>query len=265
MPRILVVEDDLDLLELTAAILGQAHHVVCESTTAPALRRIASEHFDLLVTDLNIEGAGDGLLLAGAMRSLQPQARTVLITGFPDFTRAVAAMQATLDLMLIKPVDVDTIRNLPQHIASAPPLHPVTGNVSLWLLLERHRTDILSDWLQQVERDEDLKQVPLTPSERLDHMDLIVNDIAGGGAGPTAHELGGGHAAAHGQMRHVQNYRPEWIAKEISLLRRAIFAWVLRELLSVDLSTLTPQIFELNAALDTELLRSLRSFGLLAA
>ncbi len=262
--RILAVEDDRDLLELTSAILGRSNDVACECTTAPALRRIAGQHFDLLVTDLNIEGAGDGLILAEAMRYLQPQARTVLITGYPDFTRAVLAMQGALDVVLVKPVDIGVLRDLPRKMAeiSCREQHQ-PERMSLWLLLEHQRTEILAAWLKLVEADKELAQVPLTPAERLDHMDFIVTDIAGGGAGPQAGDLGDGHAAAHGHMRHVQNYSAEWVAKEIGFLRRTIFDVVLRELLQLDLSALTTQIFEMNNALDVDLLRSLRAFGLL--
>lgn len=261
-PRILVVEDDRDLLELTSAILGQENSIACESETAPALRRIASEHFDLLITDLNVEGAGDGLLLAGSMRYLQPGARTVLITGNPDFTRSLLAMQTSLDLVLLKPLEVDQIRNLPHQVASpAARTRQGVGRTSLWLMVERKKTDIVTAWLRMVEQDPELAQVPLTPAGRLDHMDAILDDLArlGSSEGQKPERL----AHEHGRQRQIQNYRAEWVAKEISFLRRAIFDIVLRELLDLDVSNLPHEILEVNNTLDTALLNSLRAFRLL--
>ncbi|MGH9412597.1 MAG: response regulator [Terriglobales bacterium] len=258
--RILVVEDDRDLLELTSAILGQEHHIICESETAPGLRRIAAEPIDLLITDLSIESAGDGLLLAGAMRYLQPQAQTVMITGFPDFTRAVLAMQTSLDLVLLKPVGIDELRKLPGEVGSrAGHRRHEVGHTSIFSMLESKKTEILSAWLHMVEHDIDLAQVSLSSVDRLDHMEAIVTDLAHAGGLASAE-----HAAhEHGHERQMQNYRAEWVAKEISFLRRAIFDAVLRELLHLDLSNLANQIFVVNNALDIDLLRSLRSFGLL--
>lgn len=263
-PRILAVEDDRDLLELTSAILGQENSVICESETAPALRRIASEHFNLLITDLNIESAGDGLLLAGNMRYLQPAARTVLITGNPDFTRSLLAMQTSLDLVLLKPIEIDQIRNLPQQLASAVGrARQDAGRTSLWQMVQRKKTEIVTTWLHMVEQDPELAQTPLSSADRLDRIDAILDEMAriGAAARPAAEQLG----HEHGRQRQRQNYRPEWVAKEVSFLRRTIFDIILRELLHLDLSNLTHQIFELNNALDTALLNSLRAFGLLAS
>ncbi|MGH9475508.1 MAG: response regulator [Terriglobales bacterium] len=260
--RILAVEDDRDLLELTGAILGQENDIACECTAASALRRIASEAFDLLITDLNIAGAGDGLLLSGAMRYLQPGARTVLITGYPDFTHSLVAMQATLDLILLKPVEVEALRQLPRQVSSAEGRKALTlGHESLWSLLRRSQTEVLSAWLKLVESDPELAQIPLSASDRLDHVGEILTDLAGHGAQASAQEAA---AQQHGHVRHGQSYQAEWIAKELSFLRRAIFEAVLRDLLHLDLSMLATQLFELDSAVDTALLRSLQEFGLLA-
>lgn len=261
---ILAVEDDRDLLELTSVILGNESRVECTTDPAEALRSMMTRHFDLLITDLSITHGGDGLILAGAMRHLQPHARTALITGYPDFTRALAAMQGTLDKVLLKPIEVDDLRKLPQltHTAVRTALDP--GRKTLWTLIEGQKTELLKEWLAMVERDPELCGHPLAPTERLDHMEDILGELAGHGAGPPLQTPESERKARlHGLDRRAHNYRAEWVAKELSYLRRVIYSAVLRELLDLDLSRITGDLFTMNTALDADLLDSLRSFGLL--
>lgn len=262
---ILAVEDDRDLLELTSAILGSESQVECATDPAEALRSMMTRHFDLLITDLSITHGGDGLILAGAMRHLQPHARTVLITGYPDFTRALTAMQGTLDKVLLKPIEVEDLRKLPQF--SRTPIRTALdpGRKTMWTLIEEQKTELLKEWLAMVERDPELSQHPLAPSERLDHMEDILGELAGHGAGPRQSPEKERKAKMHGRERRVQNYRAEWIAKELGYVRRVIYAAVLRDLLHLDLSRITSDMFAMNTALDNDLLDSLRSFGLLTA
>ncbi|HWG37379.1 MAG TPA: response regulator [Terriglobales bacterium] len=256
--RILVAEDDKTLLELTGAILAQSAQVDCASIPAQALRLMAAETYDLLVTDLNMQGGGDGLMLSGAMRSLHPRARNVLITGYPDFARALQAMQSTLDLVIVKPVGVDQLRSLPQlaESAAAKASHE-TGKHNLWSLLDNRRTAILSAWLKLVQADDVIGSLSLSASERLDHIEAILHDLTRDIPAPPS------HAEAHGRERRAQHYKAEWIAREVSFLRRVIFDAVVSALLELDLSRLTADLFEMNWRLDAALLTSLRTFGLL--
>lgn len=256
--RILVAEDDNTLLELTGAILGQSAQVDCANLPAQALRFMASEEYDLLVTDLNMQGGGDGLMLAGAMRSLHPRARNVLITGYPDFARALQAMQSTLDLVLVKPVGVDQLRSLPRLAESAAgkASHEI-GKHNLWSLLDSRRTAILSAWLKLVQSDVAIGPLSLSASERLDHVEAILRDLTCDVPAQPS------YAEAHGRELRAQHYKAEWIAREISFLRRVILDTVVSSLLELDLSRLTTDLFEMDWRLDAALLASLRTFGLL--
>lgn len=260
--RILVVEDDRDSLELTSALLGQQAEVDGASDPAQALRLIASVSYKLLVTDLDIAGGGDGLILAGAMRYLQPHARTVLITGYPDFARALEAIQASLDLTLIKPVPPAQLRNLPKSAAIAAPASGQNAKSRMAHLLASHQSEILGTWLKLVEADQRLNTIPLNAAERLDHMLGVVVGLSRSYVASAEEQES---AVQHGRSRSLQHYRPEWVTLEMSYLRRAIFASVLRNLLLLDLSRFPEDLFELDLRLDADLLDSLRAFGLKAA
>lgn len=259
MPRILMADDDLNLLELSAEILRPHAEVECVSQTAQALRLICQNPYDLLITDLNIEHASDGLLLAGAMRALQPAAHTVLITGYPDFTGAVAAFQGTLDRVLVKPVDLKELLRLPL-MQPAITLRPTgAGQDSLWRLLEREQGRILDEWLKLAESDPQLGSIKISVEARLDHM----CELMGGLSKPQSrHGQEQASAEKHGRERRRLGFRTEWIFLEMSYLRRSIFEAILRGLLDLDLSRFPQDLFSIILRLDADLLDSLRAFGL---
>ena len=95
MARILVVDDDEMILLTLTTILGLHNfHVTTASNVAEALRHISSNQFDVLLTDLHMPAAGDGLTVVSAMRHANPQAVTLLLSAFPainDWLQRVAA------------------------------------------------------------------------------------------------------------------------------------------------------------------------------
>lgn len=101
--RILVVDDSevtLEVLErhLSAAGFG----VVCATSGPMALELLASESFDLLVTDLKMPGMG-GMQLVAVAREQHPDLPTMMITGYATVPGAVEAMQSGVAEYLAKP------------------------------------------------------------------------------------------------------------------------------------------------------------------
>ncbi len=261
--RILVAEDDRDMLELTRTILGQTDEVDIADHPAPALRLIAAREYDLLITDLNICHACDGLLLAGAMRALHPRARTVLVTGNPDFTRALHAMQSSLDLIVLKPVEIDLLRGIPRMAPVPPggaaPRYP--GKATVAEVLAAHRAEIIAAWMKLVRADPVLGALPLDDAERLDHVAHLLDALAGIQPDPEDERAA---AEEHGRTRRGQNYRVAWVAAEVSYLRRAAVEMVINNLLELDLGQLPFGLFDLHTRLDTDLLHALLAFGLVS-
>jgi len=68
-----------------------------------ALRLITSENFDALICDLHMPGAGDGLIVVGAMRHANPRAVTIVLSANPDMAKATAAMLRETDEIFVKP------------------------------------------------------------------------------------------------------------------------------------------------------------------
>lgn len=88
--RLLLVEDNDDLAEVTAALLGR---LGCEVRRAAdsqdALRLIADEPaFDVVLSDIRMPGGMDGLGLARVLRDYCPDLPVVLLSGYAAMTSA---------------------------------------------------------------------------------------------------------------------------------------------------------------------------------
>jgi hypothetical protein len=58
--------------------------VTTASTVAEALKHISTDPYDVLLSDLHMPGAGDGLTVVSAMRHPNPKAVTMLLSSFPE-------------------------------------------------------------------------------------------------------------------------------------------------------------------------------------
>lgn len=108
--RILVVDDDRGSLDACARALRTLpdSEVEPEERSADALRRLGTEPWDLVVTDLRMPGA-DGMDLLKVARAQDPDMPVLLLTGFPTVDTAVAALKSGATDYLTKPIDVDEL------------------------------------------------------------------------------------------------------------------------------------------------------------
>ncbi len=105
--RILFVDDEYNLRLTIPQILRMHGYEVCAAATvAQALAEITTHPYDILISDLNIGEAGDGFTVVSAMRRTQPDCINIILTGFPAFESALAAIQRQVDDYLIKPARV---------------------------------------------------------------------------------------------------------------------------------------------------------------
>jgi PAS domain S-box-containing protein len=104
--RVLLVEDNPDVAEATRELLNDLD---CEVETVgnaeAALLTLESGDFDLVLSDIVMAGAKNGLDLARAIRKQRPDLPIVLATGYSD-----AAMQAAAEFPILrKPYDVERL------------------------------------------------------------------------------------------------------------------------------------------------------------
>ncbi len=107
--RILVVEDDPEAALFVVHVLGNrgGFEVTHTADPAAALRLAAGEHWDLLVTDLDMPGMS-GLELFGSLRQVAPALPVVVLTAYAPAGMA-AALLSHADGYLEKPLRVDRL------------------------------------------------------------------------------------------------------------------------------------------------------------
>ena len=83
MPRVLLVDDDPDQLDIRRLILEQAGHTVWIATNLPeAIEQFRDSAADSVVMDLHLPKSDDGLSLIRALRSASAVVNIVVATGW---------------------------------------------------------------------------------------------------------------------------------------------------------------------------------------
>lgn len=115
--RVLLVDDDPSVRETVGEMIRIGGYSCTEADgVARALELLRRHPFDLVVTDMNMPGAHDGLDLVEQVRELDDSIPVILITGFPSVSAAVNAMKRGAIDFISKPFD---IRSISQLVAKA--------------------------------------------------------------------------------------------------------------------------------------------------
>src|ERR1700681_812900 len=114
--RVLLVDDDAAVRGMmNQGLERKGYEVVAAATVTEALKRIATESFDVLITDLHMTDPGDGFTVVSSMRHSQPDALTMLVSGYPDVQSAMAAILLEADEIVVKPFEIGRFTELVQE------------------------------------------------------------------------------------------------------------------------------------------------------
>lgn len=109
--RLLVVDDEESLRITTAAIFENEGYVVDTASSGDeAIELMSKEDYDLVLTDLHMEG-GDGLSVLNQIRRHAPLTISVVLTGFASVESAIAALQEGAYDYLVKPCDIESMKH----------------------------------------------------------------------------------------------------------------------------------------------------------
>src|SRR6478735_440568 len=110
--RVLVVDDDEPHAEAVAESLERVgYECVVAGSGREGLRLIEEQNFDIVISDLIMDGVGGLEVLAKAKREL-PDAEVVILTGHGTIKTAVTAMQSGATTYLTKPLDINELRTV---------------------------------------------------------------------------------------------------------------------------------------------------------
>jgi DNA-binding response OmpR family regulator len=261
-PRVLVVEDDDAVRSmLQEGLQRDGFEVVAASNVRDALRHIAAETFDVLLSDLHMPLAGDGFTLVSAMRHTHPDALTVILSGYPAVDEAMSAILSQADEIFAKPIRISALKELIRKRLDEPHTIKRVKPESVASILERETETTIQNWLDSVEQDAELTCIPLTRLERTGHLPKLLRDLIvrlrldSGLKAPISIA-----ARDHGEMRLQQGYTATMVVEESRILQVSIFSTLQRNLVGVDFSKLLLDVVTIADEVDSQLKQAMFSF-----
>ena len=260
--RLLFVDDEPSI-RVTVPLILERHgfEVTTVESVKAALQAIATKQFDVLLTDLNIGQPGDGFTVVSAMRRTQPEVATVILTGYPAFETALAAIRSQVDDYLIKPSHPDELVNTLREKLKNRGKGQVISSLRLPELILQNRDAIMQSWLASVEQDPDISRIKLDRAARVDHFPLLLDEVVrkAKNDGPLPQEVVT-EAEVHGRLRRQQGYTIPLMVKENRLFRMAISRFTQENLIAVEISYVIADMLLVDNTLGTALEISMATF-----
>ncbi len=262
--KLLFVDDDENLRTVLGEVLRRNDFQLTSAASVPeALELISKEKYDVLLSDLNIGEPGDGFTVVSAMRRVQPDACTFILTGYPDLETAIQGIRNQVDDYFSKPLRIDqllgsisALRGGRRPQGKSLPLRKISN------ILNDLTHRICEQWLVEVMKDPDIASIPLSESERSDHVPEMVAELIRRLEGSQERLSAAAAEAArkHGRVRYQQGYSIPQILLEARILQHVISAQIHENLFGLDLSTLVPDVLEIGESLQAEMETSVRAY-----
>ncbi|MHC5040276.1 MAG: response regulator, partial [Planctomycetota bacterium] len=104
---ILVVDDDRLILQSCKDVLrAEDYRPILASSGEEGIEKIASESFDLIITDLRMTGK-DGLDVLRFAKEREPEVPVIILTGYPTLTSAIESVRLGAFDYVCKPITPD--------------------------------------------------------------------------------------------------------------------------------------------------------------
>ena len=125
LKKILVVDDDPVIGKSFDRVLsGKGYAVINAETGEAAIEKLATEDYDLVVTDIRMPGMS-GLEVAENVRAKQPWMPVLIVTGYGSDESEARAKAAGVTEFLRKPLSPEMIEASVGAAVAAPPPAPV--------------------------------------------------------------------------------------------------------------------------------------------
>ena len=261
--RILLVDDDdLILMTLKDVMEYEGFEVTVAVNVPGALKLISSNIYDVLLSDLHMPDAGDGLTVVSAMRHANPKAVTMLLTSFPEMDAASHAILLQTDQILVKPMNVtDLIVAIKERLAIGAPATRIVESVAT--ILERATESTIQDWFAHVQNDEAVMAVAMTFDQRTSHLPQVFVDLVHrlrSFKSFGSKELVSPAAAQHGLDRRRQGYSAAMLVEESRILQVSVFHTLQRNLARIDFSILLTEVMTIADEIDSQLAQAMASY-----
>ena len=261
------MDDDEAVREMMGeALRSKGFGVVLAASVTEALTFIATEKFDVLITDLHMPNPGDGFTVISAMRHSQPDALTMLLSGFPDVQKAMEAIILEVDEIVVKPVELKLLAELVRGRLLIKKPADRSSKETVGAILHRCSDLVVKDWLARVKKAKQLNHLVLSDEERTGHLPKLIADLVlrlakSGTAEPKDSDAICSPAAAeHGVLRYHQGYTAEMLVHESRILQVTLFGTLKDNMNALDFSLLLPDVMTIADEVDAQLTQTMGSY-----
>jgi CheY-like chemotaxis protein len=267
--KILLVDDDDDVRHMYKEIFIQkGYSVTAAASVQEALKCISAESFDVLLSDLHMPGAGDGLTVVSAMRHANPDAVTLLLSAFPQMEAAAKAILLQADEILVKPMDTGDLMEVIARRLEAGPRFTRRMIESVATILERTTDGTIQRWLQRAHLNKNVMRVALSDEVRSSHLPQVLADLvlflrASRPLGVT--DIASYSAEKHGLLRYQQGYTATMMVEESRMLQVSVFETLQENLPNIDFSVLLQGVMAIADEIDSQLAQAVACFDQKAA
>jgi DNA-binding NtrC family response regulator len=115
--KILIVDDDMALQESLVSILeNDGYFIEAAKTGQEAVGKVKSGYYNLALLDIRLPDM-TGIELLTKINVLAPRTKKLVLTGYPDASSAIRAVNEKADAYLVKPCDpVELIALIEEHL-----------------------------------------------------------------------------------------------------------------------------------------------------
>jgi len=264
--RVLLVDDDEAVRTMMSRTLeGKGFDVISAASVTEALKLITTESFDVLITDLHMPNPSDGFAVITAMRHSQPEALTLLVSGYPDVKSAMDAILLEADDIIVKPFEAGKLATMVhEKLLTRKPFAQIKKE-RVAAILQRCTSGIVENWLLRVMKNKELNHISLTDRELTGYLPKLIEDLIIrlrelGTPGEESGSVCSAAAVAHGKMRRQQGYTPGMLVHDSRILQGTLFEMLQSNASALDFSLLLPDVMTIADEVDSQLTQAMDSY-----
>jgi len=261
--RVLLVDDDSVVRTTLSSLLTvSGFQVTTAANVNEALKLICSETYDVLLSDLHMPGAGDGLTVISAMRHANPKAVTLLLSACPQLAAAIQAIVLQADEILTKPIDMTSLVDVIRQRTAAGP-GGVRETLGVGEILQRHTETTMRLWFEYLQEEWEVSSIPMTYEQRCAHLPQLFRELVS--RLQSTQEIGSRQklspaAVQHGKKRYQQGCSAGMLVEEARMLRFSIFQTLQDHLANIDISFLFLDVMVIADEIDSQLRQAVTAF-----
>jgi len=138
--ELIIIDDDFPFRQrLSRSLEKKGFNVESFSNFSETIERIKNKNFDYAIVDMRLDD-GSGLELIKLIKEINPNTKSLLLTGYGNIATAVAAIKSGAIDYLPKPAEIDQIYDAltsSKEILPPPPKNPMTADRIRWEHIQR--------------------------------------------------------------------------------------------------------------------------------